>query len=72
MLISSYVMKHIIINKNKVLYKLFHTLFALDNKKGEKNIRIRIRFVSEIYIYYLRRYMIDLRFTFHEYLQDQY
>jgi hypothetical protein len=26
MLISSYVMKHIIINKNKILYKLFHTL----------------------------------------------
>jgi hypothetical protein len=36
MLISSYVMKHIIINKNNILYKLFHTLFALYNKKGKK------------------------------------
>jgi hypothetical protein len=36
MLISSYVMKHIIINKNKILYNLFHTLFAPYNKKGEK------------------------------------
>jgi hypothetical protein len=36
MLIFSYVMKHIIINKNKILYKLFHTLFAPYNKKGEK------------------------------------
>jgi hypothetical protein len=62
---------HIIINKNKILYKLFHTLFTPYNKKGKK-ICIRIRFVSEIYIYYLRRYMIDLRFTFHESLQAQY
>jgi hypothetical protein len=36
MLIPSYVMKHIIINKNKILYKLFYTLFAPYNKKGEK------------------------------------
>jgi hypothetical protein len=36
MLISSYVMKHIIINKNKILYKLFHTLFTPYNKKGKK------------------------------------
>jgi hypothetical protein len=35
MLISSYVMKHIIINKNKILYKLFYTLFATYNQKGE-------------------------------------
>jgi hypothetical protein len=38
MLISSYIMKHIIINNNKILYKLFHTLFALYNKKRWKNI----------------------------------
>jgi hypothetical protein len=36
MLISSYVMKHIIINKNKILYKLFHTLFTPYNKKVKK------------------------------------
>jgi hypothetical protein len=36
MLISSYVMKHIIINKNKILYKLFQTLFAPYNKKVKK------------------------------------
>jgi hypothetical protein len=36
MLISSYVMKHIIINKNKILYKLFYTLFTPYNKKGKK------------------------------------
>jgi hypothetical protein len=36
MLIFYYVMKHIIINKNKISYKLFHTLFAPYNKKGEK------------------------------------
>jgi hypothetical protein len=28
---------HIIINKNKILYKLFHTLFTPYNKKGKKN-----------------------------------
>jgi hypothetical protein len=71
-MLISYVMKHIIINKNKIIYKLFYTLFALYNKKRWKNICIHIRFVSEIYIYYLRRYMIDLRFTFHESLQVQY
>jgi hypothetical protein len=36
MLISSYVMKHNIINKNKILYKLFHKLFTPYNKKVKK------------------------------------
>jgi hypothetical protein len=35
MLIFSCVIKHIIIDKNKFLHKLFYTLFAL-YKKGEK------------------------------------
>jgi hypothetical protein len=29
MLIFSYVIKHIIINKNKILHKLFYILFAM-------------------------------------------
>jgi hypothetical protein len=35
MLIFSYVIKHIIINKNKMLHKLFYVLFASYNKKVE-------------------------------------
>jgi hypothetical protein len=34
--ILSYVIKHIITNKNKFLHKLFYTLFAPYNQKGEK------------------------------------
>jgi hypothetical protein len=33
MLIFSYVTKHIIINKNKILYKLFYALFAPSTKE---------------------------------------
>jgi hypothetical protein len=33
MLIFSYIIKHIIINKNKILHKLFYVLFAPYNKK---------------------------------------
>jgi hypothetical protein len=36
MLIFSYVIKHIIINKNKILHKIFNILFALYNKKMKK------------------------------------
>jgi hypothetical protein len=58
MLIFSYVIKHIIINKNKILQKLVYTLFAHYNKKM-KNICIRILYLSfekiydkfEIYFY---------------------
>jgi hypothetical protein len=59
MLIFSYVIKHIIINKNKFLHKLY-TLFAPYNKKGEK---VSVS-VSELYIYHLRRYVINLRSPF--------
>jgi hypothetical protein len=36
MVIFSYVIKHIITNKNKILHKLFYALFAPYNKKGKK------------------------------------
>jgi hypothetical protein len=36
MLIFSCVIKHVITYKNKILYKLFYTLFDLFNKKDEK------------------------------------
>jgi hypothetical protein len=54
-------------NKNKILHKLFYILFAPNNKQGEK---IFVS-VSKFYIYHLRRYMINLRFTFYEHLQVQ-
>jgi hypothetical protein len=44
MLIFSCVIKHIIIDKNKTLYKLFYTLFSLHNKKVKKIVSI-----SELY-----------------------
>jgi hypothetical protein len=34
-LIFSYVIKHVITNKNMFLHKLFYALFALYNEKGE-------------------------------------
>jgi hypothetical protein len=37
MVIFSYVIKHIITNKNKILHKLFYALFAQRNKNGENN-----------------------------------
>ena len=43
MVIISYIIKHIITNKNKILHKLFYALFAPYNKKSEKNTE----FVSE-------------------------
>jgi hypothetical protein len=64
MLISSYVTKHIILNKNMILYKFFiHYLLSTIKKV---NICIHIRFVFEIYINYLRRYMINLRLIFYK------
>jgi hypothetical protein len=45
MLIFSEVIKHIIIDKNKILHKWFYTLFALYNIKGKK---LSV-FVSEFY-----------------------
>jgi hypothetical protein len=40
MVILSYVLKHIIINKNKILHKLFYVLFAsYNNKKSWKNTK---------------------------------
>ena len=57
MLIFSYVIKHIIINKNKFLH---YTLFAPYNKKGEK---VSVS-VFKLYIYHLRRYMIKFEVYF--------
>jgi hypothetical protein len=55
MQIFSYVTKHIITNKN--LYNLFYALC----------IQIHTKF----YIYHLRKYMINMRFTFYGSLQAQ-
>jgi hypothetical protein len=66
MLIFSYVIKHITINKNSFLHKSFYA-FTPYNKKGKKLSES----VSEFYIYHLRRYMINLKFTFYESLQAQ-
>jgi hypothetical protein len=62
MLFFSYVIRHIITDKNKFLHKFFYTLFDPYNKKGE-NIFVSI---YEFYIYRFRRYMINLMFTFYE------
>jgi hypothetical protein len=65
-----YVIKHIIRNKNKILHKLFYALFALYNKKV-KHYRICFRIHTEFYIYHLRKYRMNLWFTFYEYLKAQ-
>jgi hypothetical protein len=66
MLIFSYVIKHINTNMNKILHKLFYVLFASYNTKKLKNYRICFRIHNEVYIYYLRKYRMNLRFTFYE------
>ena len=71
MVIISYIIKHIITNKNKILHKLFYALFAPYNKKSEKKYRICFRIHTEFYIYHLRKYRMNLRFTFYESLQAQ-
>jgi hypothetical protein len=64
MLIFSNVIKHTIVY-------IFYTLFSQYNKKGEKiSMSVSIS-VSKFYIYHLRRYMINLRFSFYESLQSQ-
>jgi hypothetical protein len=62
MLIFSYVINNIIVNKNKIWHNCY-TLFGLYNKKVKS---IHIQIVSEFYIYHLKTYIIDLRFTFYE------
>jgi hypothetical protein len=52
-----HVMKHIVIDKNKFLHNCFYIMYS---KKSE-NICI-----FGFYIYHLRRYTIDLKFTFYE------
>jgi hypothetical protein len=64
MLIYSYFIKHIITNKNKVLYKLVYALFAPCHKKMKKYSYL---YLYPNFIYYLRRYMV--RFNFYEPLQ---
>jgi hypothetical protein len=71
MVILCYVLKHIIINKNKILHKLFYVLFAPYNKKSWKNYRICFRIHTEFYIYHLRKYMMNWRINFYEPLQAQ-
>jgi hypothetical protein len=69
MLIFSYVIKRISTNMNKILHKLFYVLFASYNTKRWKNYRICFRIHTEVYIYYLRKYKMNLRFNFYESLQ---
>jgi hypothetical protein len=40
MLIFSYIIKHIITNKNKILHKLFYKLFAPYNNNNEKILNL--------------------------------
>jgi hypothetical protein len=60
MLIYSYVMKHVIINRNKILYTLFYTFFAPCNQKGEKKylypicIQNLYLLFEKIYLYYIK------------------
>jgi hypothetical protein len=50
MLIFSYVIKHIIINKNKILHKLFYALFAPTTRKVKISKSVP-ESVSEFYVY---------------------
>jgi hypothetical protein len=59
MLIFSYVIKHIITDKNKILHKLFYFICSLQPKM--KNQRIYFRIHIEFYIYHLRKYMMNSR-----------
>jgi hypothetical protein len=70
LLIFSYAIKNIITNKNKMLYKLFYMLFAPCNEKGEKIFVFVYDFVF-VYIYHLRRDMINLSRTFYNSLQSK-
>jgi hypothetical protein len=63
MLNFSYVIKHIIINKNKILYKLFYALFVLATKKVKKYIWILYLSFEKVY----NKFEID----FYESLQVQ-
>jgi hypothetical protein len=65
MVILSYVIKHFISDKNKILHKLFCTLFSLYNKKV-KNYLYLYPNCTEFFIYHLRRYMINSRFSFYD------
>jgi hypothetical protein len=69
MLIFFYVIKHISINMNKILHKMFYVLFGSYNTNSWKNYRICFRIHTEVYIYYLRKYRMNLRFIFYESLQ---
>jgi hypothetical protein len=64
MMIFFYVFKNIITNKDNIFFKLFYALLSPYNK----NVKIS-KYVSEVYIYHLRRYMINLRFIFYELLR---
>jgi hypothetical protein len=66
-----YVIKHISTNTNKILHKLFYVLFAFYNTKSWKNYWIYFWIHTEVYIYYLKKYMMNLRFTFYESLEAQ-
>jgi hypothetical protein len=71
MLIVSYVVTDININKDTILHKFFYELFAPYNKKVKKNLCISIRIASDFYIYHLGKYIINLRFIFNESSQAQ-
>jgi hypothetical protein len=68
MMIFSYVIRHIVRNRNKILHKLFYALFSPFNKNVKISESIS---VSKFYIYNFRRYTIKLRLNFYEILQGQ-
>ena len=57
-----YIIKHIITHKNKILYRFFMYYLLPTIKKVKKDSYL----YSNFYIYYLRIYMINLRFSFYE------
>lgn len=67
-MIFSYVIRHIVRNRNKILHKLFYSLFSPFNKNVKISESISI---SKFYIYNFRRYTIKLRLNFYEILQGQ-
>ena len=71
MLIFFYIIKHIITHKNKILYRFFMYYLLPTIKKVKKRFESVSDPYSNFYIYYLRIYMIHLRFSFYESLQDQ-
>jgi hypothetical protein len=70
MVIFCYVLKHIITNKNKILYKLFYYYLLPTTKKLKKLSNLFLNLYRILYLS-LRKYMMNLRINFYESLQAQ-